>query len=59
MFYIVRYAWTIAECQQCHCHMGWLFTATDKKLKPSRFWALCRSAIQTRLSDVNSALNNA
>ncbi|GIY37542.1 protein cereblon [Caerostris extrusa] len=44
------YAWTIMECSQCHSHMGWRFTAVEKNLKPTRFWALCRSAIQNRIS---------
>ncbi|KAL9230351.1 hypothetical protein vseg_005714 [Gypsophila vaccaria] len=37
------YAWTIANCASCERHMGWLFTATNKKLKPKSFWAV-RSA---------------
>ncbi|XP_054717649.1 protein cereblon-like isoform X2 [Uloborus diversus] len=45
------YAWTIAECEQCHCHMGWKFTSVKKNLKPSKFWALCRSAIHTKLAE--------
>ncbi|XP_035215361.1 protein cereblon-like isoform X2 [Stegodyphus dumicola] len=49
------YAWTIAECEHCHCHMGWKFTAVDKSLKPSKFWALCRSA--TRLIDSEESAN--
>ncbi|CAL1275605.1 unnamed protein product [Larinioides sclopetarius] len=44
------YAWTIVECEVCTSHMGWRFTAVDKNLKPSKFWALCRSAIQNRIS---------
>jgi len=44
------YAWTIAECRNCHCHMGWKFTkATDQDLKPERFWGLCRSALTPKL----------
>ncbi|XP_074286975.1 uncharacterized protein LOC141612156 [Silene latifolia] len=34
------YAWTIANCANCERHMGWLFTATNKKLKPKSFWAV-------------------
>ncbi|KAK9742083.1 hypothetical protein RND81_03G147300 [Saponaria officinalis] len=34
------YAWTIANCASCEGHMGWLFTATNKKLKPKSFWAV-------------------
>ncbi|KAF2304434.1 hypothetical protein GH714_031348 [Hevea brasiliensis] len=37
------YAWTIADCANCEFHMGWLFTATKKQLKPQSFWAI-RSA---------------
>lgn len=37
------YAWTIAYCATCECQMGWLFTATNKKLKPRSFWGI-RSA---------------
>ncbi|KAF8782656.1 Protein cereblon like protein [Argiope bruennichi] len=44
------YAWTIAECEVCTSHMGWRFTAVDKSLKPSKFWALCRAAIQNRIN---------
>ncbi|GFR30803.1 protein cereblon [Trichonephila clavata] len=44
------YAWTIVECEHCNSHMGWRFTAVDKNLKPNKFWALCRSAIQNRIS---------
>ncbi|XP_065849740.1 uncharacterized protein [Euphorbia lathyris] len=34
------YAWTITECGNCESQMGWLFTATKKKLKPQSFWAI-------------------
>nr|XP_015930169.1 protein cereblon isoform X2 [Parasteatoda tepidariorum] len=44
------YAWTIVECEQCHCHMGWKFTATDKSFKPTKFYGLCRSSIINRLT---------
>ncbi|KAF2285340.1 hypothetical protein GH714_000165 [Hevea brasiliensis] len=37
------YAWTVAYCANCESHMGWLFTATKKKLEPRSFWAI-RSA---------------
>ncbi|XP_069693339.1 protein cereblon isoform X2 [Periplaneta americana] len=43
------YAWTIAECRQCHKHMGWKFTATHKALKPQKFWGVCRRSITNRL----------
>lgn len=34
------YAWTIADCGTCESQMGWLFTATNKKLKPRSFWGI-------------------
>ncbi|XP_050213219.1 uncharacterized protein LOC126664732 isoform X2 [Mercurialis annua] len=37
------YAWTITNCTNCESQMGWLFTATEKKLRPHSFWAI-RSA---------------
>ncbi|RWS28543.1 protein cereblon-like isoform X1 [Leptotrombidium deliense] len=40
------YAWTICKCSECGNHMGWKFTATNKKLKPESFWGICRSAIE-------------
>ncbi|KAL8171665.1 hypothetical protein V2J09_023469 [Rumex salicifolius] len=45
------YAWTIAECANCGTHMGWLFTATKKKLKPKSFWGI-RSC---QVADVTNA----
>lgn len=47
--FVCRYAWTILQCRQCHAHMGWKFTAAKKKLKPEKFWGLCRSSIQPSL----------
>jgi hypothetical protein len=44
-----RYAWTIAECRYCHKHMGWKFTATQKLMKPQKFWGICRRSIVTKL----------
>lgn len=43
------YAWTIANCATCETHMGWLFTATNRKLKPKSFWGIrnCQVADQT------------
>ncbi|RWS01038.1 protein cereblon-like protein [Dinothrombium tinctorium] len=40
------YAWTICRCSECGNHMGWKFTATNKKLKPESFWGICRSSIE-------------
>ncbi|CAH2060857.1 unnamed protein product [Thlaspi arvense] len=39
------YAWTIANCATCETQLGWLFTATNKKLKPSSFWAVRGSQV--------------
>lgn len=45
-----RYAWTIANCATCETHMGWLFTATNRKLKPRSFWGIrsCQVAEEMR-----------
>ncbi|XP_057721985.1 uncharacterized protein LOC130936032 [Arachis stenosperma] len=44
------YAWTIANCGTCEIHMGWLFTATNRKLKPRSFWGIrsCQVAEEMR-----------
>ncbi|RAL52905.1 unnamed protein product [Cuscuta campestris] len=34
------YGWSFAECVCCGSQMGWLFTATNKKLKPQSFWGI-------------------
>ncbi|XP_044464519.1 uncharacterized protein LOC123195027 [Mangifera indica] len=39
------YAWTIARCGACENHMGWLFTATKKSLKPRSFWGIRGSQV--------------
>uniref|UniRef100_A0A803LBJ5 Protein cereblon n=1 Tax=Chenopodium quinoa TaxID=63459 RepID=A0A803LBJ5_CHEQI len=39
------YKWTIANCATCESHMGWLFTATNKKLKPKTFWGVRSSQV--------------
>ncbi|CAF2113822.1 unnamed protein product [Brassica napus] len=39
------YAWTIANCATCETQLGWLFTATSNKLKPSSFWAVRSSQV--------------
>ncbi|XP_027079727.1 uncharacterized protein [Coffea arabica] len=39
------YAWSIAECATCESQMGWLFTATKKKLKPRSFWGIRSSQV--------------
>ncbi|KAG5562503.1 hypothetical protein RHGRI_005283 [Rhododendron griersonianum] len=44
------YAWTIAECVSCESQMGWLFTATTKKLKPRSFWGIRCAQIDDNMS---------
>ncbi|KAG2691899.1 hypothetical protein I3843_08G026900 [Carya illinoinensis] len=39
------YAWTITNCATCEIQMGWLFTATNKKLKPRSFWGIRSSQV--------------
>ncbi|XP_030530618.1 uncharacterized protein LOC115741052 [Rhodamnia argentea] len=39
------YAWTITNCATCESHMGWLFTATNNKLKPRLFWGIRSSQV--------------
>ncbi|KAL6006082.1 hypothetical protein ACLOJK_040127 [Asimina triloba] len=39
------YAWTIANCASCEMNMGWLFTATNKKLQPRSFWGVRSSQV--------------
>ncbi|XP_070016101.1 uncharacterized protein [Nicotiana sylvestris] len=39
------YAWSIAECASCETQLGWLFTATKKKLKPRSFWGIRSSQV--------------
>ncbi|XVF35404.1 hypothetical protein REPUB_Repub18cG0142500 [Reevesia pubescens] len=34
------YAWTMINCACCETSMGWLFTATNDKLKPRSFWGI-------------------
>ncbi|XP_012570656.1 uncharacterized protein [Cicer arietinum] len=44
------YAWTIANCATCETHMGWLFTSTNRKVKPKSFWGIrnCQVADEMR-----------
>ncbi|KAI8568681.1 hypothetical protein RHMOL_Rhmol02G0219200 [Rhododendron molle] len=44
------YAWTIADCASCESQMGWLFTATTKKLKPRSFWGIRCAQIDDNMS---------
>ncbi|OIW14579.1 hypothetical protein TanjilG_32921 [Lupinus angustifolius] len=39
------YAWTIAKCATCRTQLGWLFSATKRKLKPSSFWGIRSSQV--------------
>nr|CAH8831773.1 unnamed protein product [Trichobilharzia regenti] len=39
------YSWTIAHCNACYQHIGWLFTALNDQLRPRRFWGIRRQAI--------------
>ncbi|XP_031405988.1 protein cereblon isoform X2 [Punica granatum] len=39
------YAWTIINCATCETQMGWLFTATNEKLKPRMFWGIRSSQV--------------
>ncbi|KGN62799.1 protein cereblon isoform X2 [Cucumis sativus] len=34
------YAWTISICATCETQLGWLFTATNRNLKPKSFWGI-------------------
>lgn len=43
------YAWTVAGCRYCQKHLGWKFTATEKLMKPQRFWGVCRRSVVTKL----------
>ncbi|KAI1296542.1 Protein cereblon [Halotydeus destructor] len=43
------YAWTICSCSRCHSHIGWRFTATNKKLQPELFWAITRKSVELGL----------
>ncbi|KAH7840900.1 hypothetical protein Vadar_023083 [Vaccinium darrowii] len=44
------YAWTVADCASCESQMGWLFTATTKKLKPRSFWGIRCAQIADNMS---------
>ncbi|CAG0882700.1 unnamed protein product [Darwinula stevensoni] len=46
------YAWTIAECPTCQCHLGWKFTAMSRGLKPKEFWGLCPRSLLLSLHGV-------
>lgn len=40
-----RYAWTISICATCETQLGWLFTATNRNLKPRSFWGIRSSQL--------------
>lgn len=39
------YSWTIAYCNCCESHMGWLFKAIKKNMYPRQFWGVRRSQL--------------
>uniref|UniRef100_A0A8D8W893 Protein cereblon n=1 Tax=Cacopsylla melanoneura TaxID=428564 RepID=A0A8D8W893_9HEMI len=39
------YAWSVATCARCHCHVGWRFTAVQKSLVPKLFYGITKRAI--------------
>lgn len=39
------YAWSIAQCGTCESQLGWLFTATKRKMKPRSFWGIRSSQV--------------
>ena len=43
----IRYAWTISVCAHCDHHMGWRFTAVNRKLRPRKFWGISRLVFVT------------
>lgn len=44
------YSWTIVECSNCQCHMGWMYLAVKEDLQPTKFWGLCRSSLKGGIS---------
>ncbi|MCO5612818.1 hypothetical protein L7F22_067089 [Adiantum nelumboides] len=44
------YSWTVADCNLCESHMGWLFKALKKDLHPRQFWGLRRSQLAEKAS---------
>ena len=49
-FIVIRYAWTISVCAHCDHHMGWRFTAVNRKLRPRKFWGISRLVVLETLS---------
>lgn len=43
------FAWTICSCSNCSAHIGWRFTATNKKLLPEVFYGISRSNLELGL----------
>lgn len=51
------YAWTVCSCSHCDVHIGWRFTATNKKLQPEVFYGISRSNLELGLkTDVEQAV---
>ncbi|MCO5589420.1 hypothetical protein L7F22_043387 [Adiantum nelumboides] len=44
------YSWTVADCNLCESHMGWLFKSLKKDLRPRQFWGLRRSQLAEKAS---------
>ena len=43
------YAWIITECLGCWSHIGWKFIATNRKLKPDKFYGFSRKNIEAKV----------
>ena len=43
------YAWIITECLGCWSHIGWKFVATNRKLKPEKFYGFSRKNIEAKV----------
>eukprot|EP00250_Pteridium_aquilinum_P024667 c2941_g1_i2 orf=252-1487(-) len=39
------YSWTMAFCNVCKSHMGWLYKAVKKGMHPRQFWGVRRSQL--------------
>lgn len=48
--HLCRYQWTILNCRTCHSHKGWCFEATEKNLRPTRFYGLTRPGLVLKSS---------
>ncbi|XKL64111.1 hypothetical protein PGB90_004197 [Kerria lacca] len=45
------YAWSVAYCCECHHHIGWMFTACKKGLKPYQFWGIKSSSVEAKYAE--------